>query len=212
MVIQVEQYQVFSKQFYYRNTIESTEEKVEKNAIEDFAHFNRIEVDEICEHIIDEKKVIYVGFLLIKTVRKMDMSFATMITTTYFTCILLATGMFYSASTILFGIEEKELILSSTASMAVALLCLFRLCWLTYCGYILTETMRVCSRLLDKLKFNNKEVSTDEVELLRRDLRYHSESPITPFMAFSLSTSTLVTAVGTIVTYLIVLLQFKVSE
>ena len=38
------------------------------------------------------------------------------------------------------------------------------------------------------------------------------DSPITPLSAFSVSTSTLLSSFGTIITYLIVLLQFKVSE
>ena len=48
--------------------------------------------------------------------------------------------------------------------------------------------------------------------MLKEDLKYYSEAPITPLSAFSVSTSTLLSAFGTIITYVIVLLQFKVSE
>ena len=47
---------------------------------------------------------------------------------------------------------------------------------------------------------------------MKEELKYYCEAPITPLSAFSVSTSTLLGALGTIITYLIVLLQFKVSE
>ena len=72
--------------------------------------------------------------------------------------------------------------------------------------------MKECVHLLERFKFKDEETDEHEVELLRQDLRYYSESPINPFSAFSVSTSTLVGTFGTIVTYLIVLLQFKVTE
>lgn len=185
---------------------------MEVEGIEDIKRSGQAEIEQIQDNLMDEKKVISTGFMLIKIVKKLDRSFAAMITNTYFTCILVATLTLYSASTILFDMGKKELILSSCACLSIAILALFRLCRITYCGYTLTEAMKECVYLLDRCKFKDKAMESDELQLLRQEIRYYSESPINPFSAFSVSTSTLVGAFGTIVTYLIVLLQFKVSE
>ena len=94
----------------------------------------------------------------------------------------------------------------------VACLYIARLVWLTSVGQNLSNSMKKCGHQLDRFKPNDKKLDERELELLRQDIRYHSDSPITPFSFFSLSNSTLLGAFGTIVTYLIVLLQFKTSE
>ena len=202
----------YYKASYCRNGSAIAPIKIEVKEIEDITEFNCIEGDANFERIVDEEKIISIGFILIKAVKKMDMSFAAMITNTYFSCILLATATFYSSSTMFFDTSKKELILSSTASLSMALLCLFRLCWITYCGHILMRAMRTCAYHLDKFKFINARIDADDVQNLKQDLRHYSESPINPFLAFTVSTSTLVGTIGTIITYIIVLLQFKISE
>ena len=72
--------------------------------------------------------------------------------------------------------------------------------------------MKNCIYHLERFKIRKGGVDEDDFQLLKDDLRYYCEDPITPFSAFSVSTNTLLGAFGTIVTYLIVLLQFKVSE
>ena len=72
--------------------------------------------------------------------------------------------------------------------------------------------MKYCSNELDTHIFKNNDLDAHIIELLRQRMKCNSESPITPFSAFSVSTSTLVGVSGVITTYLIVLLQFKVSE
>jgi hypothetical protein len=185
---------------------------MEITVIEDMITYDKTAIENIQEDRVDEKMVIATGFMLIKTVKKLDKSFAPMITNTYFSCTLLATTTLYSSTGILFNNAEKELILSCAASLAVAVLAIVRLFRITQCSYMLSEEMKECAHLLDRFKFNNGETDENDVGLLRQDLRYHSASPINPFSAFSVSTSTLVGTFGTIVTYLIVLLQFKVSE
>ena len=66
--------------------------------------------------------------------------------------------------------------------------------------------------LLERYRFTESDVDMEEVDLLRRDLRYHAESPINPFSAFTLTSSNILGACGTIITYIIVLLQFKIAE
>ena len=57
-----------------------------------------------------------------------------------------------------------------------------------------------------------KSISADDVQLLKQDLKYYSESPINPLSAFSLSNGTLIATSATIITYLIVLIQFMAAE
>ena len=180
--------------------------------IEDIITYDEMATEKIQEDGVGEKRVITSGFMLIKTVKKLDKSFAPMVTNTYFSCILLATTTLYSSTGILFKNAQRELLLSCAASLAVASFAIIRLFRITQCGYILAEEMKECAHLLDRFKFKNVETDKNDVGLLRQDLHYHSTSPITPFSAFSVSTSTLVGTFGTIITYLIVLLQFKVSE
>ena len=47
---------------------------------------------------------------------------------------------------------------------------------------------------------------------MKQDIKDKAISPITPFSAFSLSNSTLIGTFATILTYLIVLIQFKAAE
>ena len=48
--------------------------------------------------------------------------------------------------------------------------------------------------------------------IMKEDLKDKATSPISPFSAFSLSNSTLIGTFATILTYLIVLIQFKAAE
>ena len=176
---------------------------------EGFAETN---VQDLIDLATTEKEILSIGTKLIKVVKTMNTSFAGLILVTYFNCLLQTTSQLYTASTILFNREVKALILLSAASFSVACLMCCRLFWLTSSGHGLSTSMKKCAHHLEKLKRTKKDDDWDEIQLLKQDLRYYSESPITPEPAFSLSTSTLLGAYGTIVTYLIVLIQFKVSE
>ena len=141
----------------------------------------------------------------------MNVALTGIIVNTYFTCLIVATATLYSSSTILFE-RSFVLILFSAANFCVSLLTINRLIWITDCGYRLSLSMKNCSYHLERLKISKGSVDQDDFQLLKEELKYYSDAPITPLSAFSVSTSTLLGAFGTIVTYLIVLLQFKVSE
>ena len=160
----------------------------------------------------DENKIINNGFRLVEVVKKLDNTFAGMVTNTYFICILITTGAIYSSTSIFLGEFRTSLLLFSASMLSVACLCIARLVWITSFGQNLSNTMKECGYHLDRFKPDNTKIDEKDIELLRQDVRYHSESPITPFSCFSLSNNTLLGAFATIVTYLIVLLQFKVSE
>ena len=177
-----------------------------------FAGSGKTKVQELTKMAVTEKEILSAGTKLIKVVKTINTSFAGIIMTTYFNCLLQTTSQLYTASTILFNREVTALILLSAASFSTACLMCCRLFWLTCSGHGLSTSMKKCAHQLERFKLTKKDEDLDELQLLKQDMRYYSESPITPESAFSLSTSTLLGAYGTIVTYLIVLIQFKVSE
>ena len=161
--------------------------------------------------VLNEEKVLSLGSSLMEVIKEMNISLTGIIVNTYLTCLIVATATLYSASTILF-VRSFVLILFSAANFCVSLLTINRLIWITDCGYRLSLSMKTCTYHLERFKVSETGVDKDDFQLLKEEMRYYMEAPITPFSAFSVSTSTLLGAFGTIVTYLIVLLQFKAGE
>ena len=161
---------------------------------------------------VDETEIVDNGIKLLKIIKQIDASFAGLITNTYFVCMFEATATLYTALTIVFAPYSNSLMLCSTGCCSVAIMCIFRLYLITNSVLDLSLSMRYCSNELDTYTFKKKDLDVHVIELLRQRMKCNSESPITPFSAFSVSTSTLVGVSGVITTYLIVLLQFKVSE
>ena len=161
--------------------------------------------------ILNESKILSQGSNLLQVVKEMNISLPGMIVNTYFSCLVVATATLYSSSTILFDRSHDVLIILSIANLCISTLTISRLVWLTDGGHRLSLSMKNCIYHLERLKITKGGVDEDDFQLLKEDLRYYCEDPITPFSAFSVSTNTLLGAFGTIVTYLIVLLQFKVS-
>ena len=154
----------------------------------------------------------FIGTILIKIVRKLNVSLSCLIFNTYFTCLLLATSALYTTSSILFNNESNAVYAYSAANFLFSLLYCGRLLWLTNSGHNFVEAMKRCTHQLDRIKFTDTTINADDVQLLKQDFRYYCEAPIVPFSAFTLSNSTLVGTCATIITYLIVLVQFKGSE
>ena len=161
--------------------------------------------------VLNEQKILSLGSSLMEVIKEMNVSLTGIIVNTYLTCLIVATATLYSSSTILFE-RSFVLILFSAANFCVSLLTINRLIWITDCGYRLTLSMKKCTYHIERFKVSETCVDKDDFQLLKEEMRYYMEAPLTPLSAFSVSTSTLLGAFGTIVTYLIVLLQFKVSE
>ena len=162
--------------------------------------------------IFADKTIIEIGLRLLESVKVMDTIFAGMIANTYLSCSLVATLTLFTASSVIFRVTVLDLFLNSLASFLIFCLSMSRLGRLTQSGHRLMKEMKECAYLLERYKFMDQDIDMDEVDLLRQDLRYHAESPINPFAAFSLSTSTMLGTCGMIITYIIVLLQFKIAE
>ena len=161
---------------------------------------------------MDESKLLRIGLSLLKVVNTMDSTFDGMIANTFFGCILIATLTLYNASSVIFRVAEIDLYLTSLACLFIFVLSMSRLGRLSRCGHNLMKEMKECVYHLERYKFDKTAIDMEEVKLFRRDFRELADSPINPFSAFSLSSSTFLGACGTIVTYIIVLLQFKVAE
>ena len=162
--------------------------------------------------ILNEQKILSLGSNLLEVVKEMNISLPGMIVNTYFSCLVVATATLYNSSTILFDRNHDILYLLSIANLCISTLTISRLVWLTDGGHKLSLSMKNCTYHLERFKSTKGGVDEDDFQLLKEELKYYGEAPITPFSAFSVSTNTLLGAFGTIVTYLIVLLQFKVSE
>ena len=159
-----------------------------------------------------EKMLITVGFNLIKLMKRIDKACAPIIINTYFICMLVATCELYLGSTAFFNRGKYEVTLLSIAGLSVAWLAIFRVHQMTKCGHGLTELMKKCSFHLDRTDFKDPDnLNSGVVQLLREDFRNNCDALIAPYSAFTLSYSSLLGFFGTIVTYIIVLLQFKTS-
>ena len=152
------------------------------------------------------------GMTLIRVARKLNASLSGLIFNTYFVCLLVSTSALYTTASIFFNNESHILYAYSACCFLLALLSIGRLFLLTNSGHRFTEAMKGCAHNLERLKFTETKLDADDVQLLKQDFRYYCEAPITPFSAFTLSNSTLVGTCATIITYLIVLVQFKGSE
>ena len=182
------------------------------NVVEPAPGIDTTDIPKKREESLAENKLATIGHLLLKLVKTMDSTFAGMIANTFFDCILIATIALYNASSVIFRAPDVDLYLSSLACLFIFVLSISRLARLSRCGHDLMKEMKECVYHLERYKFDKKKMNMEEIELLRRDFRAQAESPINPFSAFSLSSKTFLGACGTIVTYIIVLLQFKVSE
>ena len=157
--------------------------------------------------------IVPMGTSLIKVVRKIDRSLGRMIINSYINCLLLSTSTLYVASSVFFNkYEAAGMHFVSGGCVAVTFLGIMRLLYLTNAGQGLGTAMKTCSHTLDRLKLKVTTVPREEIKVLKQDLKYHSDSPINPLAAFSLSSGTLVGTFATIITYLIVLIQFKATE
>ena len=161
-----------------------------------------------------EEKMVSIGTSLIKVTRKVDKSLGGMLLNTYINCLLQSTACLYAASTVFF-IKEKDLAvyLASCGFFFFSVLSCTRLLCATNSGQFLISAMKRCTHTLNKIYMTAPQgQGYNTINLLKQDLKYHSKSPLNPYSAFSVSNSTLTGTTATIVTYLIVLIQFKAAE
>ena len=137
-----------------------------------------------------------------------------MICNAYLTSLLLSTMSMYMGSPVIFKIGTGYLHLYVYCGLlyTVTLLYFLRLYYLTSAGQHLGDSMKKAKCKLEEFKCRNQRVWNAEMELLKEDLSSHLPCPISPYGAFGLSNGALPGTFATILTYLIVLIQFKASE
>ena len=92
-------------------------------------------------------------------------------------------------------------------------LSILRLLYYTKAGQYLATSINECVETLRDIQMTKfRDANYYSIGIIRQDLKVIAVSPITPCATFSLSNSTLVGTFATILTYLIVLIQFKASE
>ena len=178
------------------------------------ASLNEIEEKRVKSEQINEEKIVSIGRSLIKVTRKLDNSLGGMILNTYISCLLLSTMCLYATSTAFF-IKEKNLAHAFMSCGFFFFTCLSatRLLHLTNSGEFLTSAMKRCVHTLTDIQMTTPQGRAyNTISLLKQDLIYHSNSPLNPCSAFSVSNSTLIGTFATILTYLIILIQFKTVE
>ena len=146
-----------------------------------------------------------------------------MIFNTYFTSVMLSIGTMYAGSSVFFNnCNRPSIYLFSCGSFSTTILSLMRLFYLTNSSQNMGMALRKSLRTLDQLKMENDgekwktyerwKLVSARMKLLRNELKCHYDTAISPFSAFGLSNGTLVGTFATILTYLIVLIQFKATE
>ena len=165
---------------------------------------------------VNGDKLFSTGKSLLKVTTHIDKTFGGMILNTYINCLLLATVNLYSGSTVFFNKNKNTgmgLYLISCVCFLLTTLSILRLICNTSAGQRLASAMSTSAETLSSIQMIRcKDEKSTQLKILKNDLKDKSASPINPFSAFSLSNSTLIGTFATILTYLIVLVQFKAAE
>lgn len=168
-----------------------------------------------CEN--PQKVLLFVnhGITLTWMVNKINETFQGMILNTYATCLLISTISLYGASSVFLPRIKLSngLIWSFTSSqISLASMGFLRLYYLTNAGQNLSNMMKKAREELEYLNEKQKKYRCPGIKILKQKLDALSESPITPFSTFTLCNRTLLSTLATIFTYLIILIQFKLTE
>ena len=101
----------------------------------------------------------------------------------------------------------------SGVCLLLTFISILRLLYYTKAGQYLATSMDECVETLTEIQINSHDdAKCPYLKIMKQDLKDKAISPISPFSAFSLSNNTLIGTFATILTYLIVLIQFKAAE
>ena len=160
-------------------------------------------------------RLVDAGTNLTNIISKFNDTFGGMIFNTYCTCLLLSTISLYGASSVFLPNTtlNKKLILSFTsAEFILATMSFLRVYYLTDSAQKLSKAIKVARAKVEYLTGKENIIGNGNVRLLRHQLSVYSNSPINPLSTFSLSNGTLLSTSATVLTYLIILIQFKLTE
>lgn len=188
--------------------------KVEKYIDSSHSSFSIMVNENNIEDQFKVDKIFSIGKRLLKVTNNIDKTMGGIILNTYINCLLVATTTLYAGSSVFFNKSNgMEGCFLSICCFSMTALSLLRLIYHTNAGQYLASSMEKSLESLNELQMiisNGKQSSY--VKSLKEDIRDKCTSPINPVSAFSLSNSTLIGTFATILTYLIVLIQFKAAE
>ena len=167
------------------------------------------------EDALMEKRMLLFGRSLLKITNNIDKTLGGMILNTYINCLLLGTTTLYAGSSVFFNKSTGiSVYFISCGCFSLTILSILRLMYHTNAGQCLASSMEMCAETLNEIQMITKvkDQKSAQIKLLKQDIKDKCVSPINPFSAFSLSNSTLIGTFATILTYLIVLIQFKAAE
>ena len=166
------------------------------------------------EEELKEERIFSIGRCLLKVTNDIDKTLGGMILNTYINCLLLATTSLYSGSSVFFNKSDGTSVYFITGvCFLITVLSLLRLMYQTNAGQSLASAMEETLETLNEVQMSTlDDRNYRHIKLLKENIKDKSTSPINPFSAFSLSNSTLIGIFATILTYLIVLIQFKAAE
>ena len=160
-------------------------------------------------------RIVDTGVSMTSAIAIANKTFGGMIFNTYCTCLLLGTISLYGASSLFLPniAISKQLIWPFTvAQVLLAIMSFLRV-------YYITNTAQKMIKIIKKarisLEYFIEYVNTTQIRNtgpLRHQLKVLSDSPITPISTFSLCNGTLLSTSATVLTYLIILIQFKLTE
>ena len=160
-------------------------------------------------------RVVNTGVSLSSVVTKTNKAFGGMIFNTYCTCLILSTISLYGASSVFLPnmAMSKQLIWPFTvAQLMLALMSFLRVYYITNAAQKLIKVIKKARMSLEYFLECVDKTGITKVGPLRHQLKILSDSPITPMSTFSLCNSTLLSTSATVMTYLIILIQFKLTE
>ena len=152
---------------------------------------------------------------------KINVCFSGMLFCYYGGNLLIATSSFYSATNYLFISEFSALSLSMGLMSAICfILYMGRLYILTTSAHLIGQEMTLLKKAMKGVFFKSSQdwsIEQRKKEILNEKFdtmidRYGNNAPISPYGYFSINGGSLLSALATIITYLIVLIQFKISE
>ena len=155
------------------------------------------------------------GMMLTNLVYRTNDAFGGMIFNIYCTCLLSSTIALYGASYLFLPVTvfKKQLMWTFvTSELFLVQTSFLRIYYLTNATENLKSTIKISRARAENLTGCDGCMNVGKINVLRYNLGVMSESPITPLSTFSLSNATLLSASATIITYLIILIQFKLTE
>ena len=171
--------------------------------------------DEVCGHKKSTASLVDSGMMLTDLVYRTNDAFGGIIFNIYCTCLLSSTIALYGASYLFLPVTvfKKQLMWTFVISELFLVQTSFlRIYYLTNATENLKRTIKTSKARAENLIKSDNCINTGRINVLRYKLGVMSESPITPLSTFSLSNATFLSASATIITYLMILIQFKLTE